>query len=101
MSDEEEGGIVEFDAVLGEKAYPDISSIPLEIEIDVVDIFRQPEAVLPFVQQAVERGGVKVVWMQEGIVNDEAAALAEAAGIEVIMDKCILKEHRKSNWVVR
>ncbi len=81
--------------VLGEKAYPDINAIPSEIKVDVVDIFRKPDAVLPFVEQAVARGGVKVIWMQEGIVNEEAADAARQAGIEVIMDKCILKEHRK------
>lgn len=81
--------------VLGEKAYPDIPSIPEDIKIDAVDIFRKPEAVMPFVLQAVQRDGVKIVWMQEGIVNETAAEVARQAGLEVIMDKCILKEHKR------
>jgi len=83
-----------LESVLGEKSYPDVSSIPAEISLDVVDIFRKPEAVIPYVEQAIARGGVKVVWMQEGIVNEEAAEIARQAGIEVVMDKCILKEHQ-------
>lgn len=80
--------------VLGEQSYPDLLSIPADIPLDVVDIFRRPEAVGPIVDQAIQRG-VKVVWMQEGVVNEEAAAKARAAGIEVIMDNCMLKEHMK------
>lgn len=83
------------ETVLGEKAYPDILSIPEDIKIDAVDIFRKPEAVMPFVLQAIQRDGVKIVWMQEGIVNETAAEVARQAGLEVIMDKCILKEHQK------
>lgn len=82
------------ESVLGEKSYPDISSIPPEIEVDVVDIFRKPEAVTPYVQQAVAKGA-GVIWMQEGIINEEAAQLARRAGLEVVMDQCILKEHQK------
>ncbi len=81
--------------VLGEKSYPDLHSVPAEIEIDVVDIFRRPEDVLPIVEQAVARQGVKIIWMQEGIVNEEAAEIARSAGIEVIMDRCMLKEHQR------
>lgn len=84
-----------LESVLGEKSYPDVSSIPAEIRLDVVDLFRKPEAVKPYVEQAAARGGVKVVWMQEGIVNEEAAEIARQAGIEVVMDRCILKEHQK------
>lgn len=84
-----------LDEVLGEKAYPDVSSIPGDIQVDVVDIFRKPEAVKPYVEQAAARGGVSVIWMQEGIVNEEAAQIAREAGMEVVMDRCILKEHQK------
>lgn len=84
------------DKVLGEQAYPEIKDIPPYITIDAVDIFRRAEAVLPIVEQVVARGGVKIVWMQEGVVNEEAAALARNAGIEVVMDKCMRKEHIKS-----
>lgn len=81
--------------VLGEKSYPDIASIPANVTVDAVDIFRKPDAVLAIVEQAVSRDDIKLIWMQEGIANDEAAELAEKAGKEVIMDKCMLKEHQK------
>lgn len=76
--------------VLGEKSYADLESIPFPV--DMVNIFRRPEAVPPFVDAAI-RIGAKSVWMQEGITHDEAAAKAAAAGLEVVMDRCLLKEH--------
>lgn len=76
----------------GEKCYPDLISIPEKV--DVVDIFRKPADVPPVVEDAV-RIGAKAVWMQEGIVNEEAAAKAKAAGMQVVMDKCMLKEHAR------
>ena len=78
--------------VNGEKCYPDLTSIPEKV--DVVDIFRKPADVLPVVEEAV-RIGAKVVWMQEGIVNEEAARRARDAGLLVVMDKCMLKEHSR------
>jgi len=78
--------------VNGEKCYPDLSSIPEKV--DVVDIFRKPADVLPVVEEAV-RIGAKAVWMQEGIVNEEAARKAREAGLQVVMDKCMLKEHSR------
>jgi uncharacterized protein len=78
--------------VLGEKCYPDLDSIP--DAIDIVDIFRRPEFVPEIVEAAI-RKGAKVVWMQEGVVHEEAAARAEAAGLKVVMDRCILKDHRR------
>ena len=78
--------------VNGEKCYPDLTSIPEKV--DVVDIFRKPADVLPVVEEAV-RIGAKAVWMQEGIVNEEAASKARAAGLQVVMDKCMLKEHSR------
>ncbi len=80
------------DRVLGETSYPDLLSVPERI--DVVDVFRRPEEVPPVVDQAI-RVGARAVWMQEGVVNEAAAARAEAAGLEVVMDRCILKEHRR------
>lgn len=74
----------------GKKCYPDLLSIPLKV--DVVDIFRRPEAVPPIVDEAIAIKA-KVVWMQEGIVNEEAAAKARDVGIEVVMDKCMKKEY--------
>ena len=78
--------------VLGEKAYATLDEIPEPV--DIVDIFRRSEFVLDIVDAAI-RIGAKCVWMQEGIVHEEAAAKARAAGLEVVMDHCILKEHRK------
>jgi predicted CoA-binding protein len=77
------------DKVVGEKAYPDLASIPVPVE--VVDIFRRPEDVPPVVEAAIAIGA-KAVWMQEGIVNEEAAARARKAGLTVIMDHCMRKE---------
>lgn len=74
----------------GEKCYPDLLSIPEKV--DVVDIFRRSEAVPPIVDEAIKIKA-KVVWMQEGIVNEEAAAKARDAGIEVVMDRCMKKEY--------
>jgi len=78
--------------VVGETGYPDLSSIP-EL-VDVVDIFRRPEYVPPIVEDAIKIGA-KAVWMQEGIVNEAAAARAEEAGLKVVMDHCMRKEHMK------
>jgi predicted CoA-binding protein len=78
--------------VLGEKCYPDLDSIP--DRVDVVDIFRRSEFV-PAIVEAAIRKGAKAIWMQEGVVNEEAAARAEAAGLAVVMDRCMLKDHRR------
>ena len=78
--------------VLGEKAYPDLASVPLPV--DIVDIFRRPEYVPEIVEEAI-RIGAKMVWMQEGVIHEDAAQAALAAGLEVVMDRCILKEHRR------
>ena len=78
--------------ILGEKSYPDLRSIPGKI--DVVDIFRKSEDVLPVVDEAIQTGA-KAVWMQEDIVNEPAAQKARSAGLLVVMDRCMLKEHRK------
>jgi predicted CoA-binding protein len=74
----------------GKKCYPDLLSIPSKV--DVVDIFRRAEAVPPIVDEAIKIKA-KAVWMQEGIVNEEAAAKARDAGIEVVMDRCMKKEY--------
>lgn len=78
--------------ILGKPSYPNLSSVPETIEI--VDIFRRSEEVMPIVEEAIKIGA-KVVWMQEGIVNEEAAAKARDAGLLVVMDKCMLKEHQR------
>jgi len=79
--------------VLGEKAYASLDEAPGPIEI--VDIFRRSEYVPEIVEAAIRRGA-KVVWMQEGVIHERAAARAREAGIEVVMDRCILKEHMRS-----
>jgi len=78
--------------ILGERCYPDLASIPESI--DVVDIFRRSEKVPPIVEEAI-RIGANAVWMQEGVINEEAAARARKAGLMVVMGKCMRKEHRK------
>ena len=77
--------------IMGEKAYPDLSSIP--DKVDVVQVFRKPEDVPPVVDEAIKIGA-KVVWMQEGIVNEEAAQKARDAGLKVVMDACMRVMHR-------
>ena len=78
--------------VLGERSYPRLEDVPLKI--DLVDIFRRAEFVPPVVDGAI-RAGAKVVWMQLGIVHEEAAEKARRAGLTVVMDACILMEHKK------
>ncbi len=77
---------------LGEKAYPDLHSIP--DNVDLVLLFRRSEEVPPFVDQAIEIGA-KAVWMQLGVINHPAAEIARKAGLEVVMDKCVASEHRR------
>jgi len=78
--------------ILGEKCYPDLASIPERVE--VVDIFRRSEDVMPVVDEAIKIGA-RAVWMQEGVINEEAVARARDAGLLVVMDKCMLKEHAR------
>jgi len=80
--------------IFGEKAYASLSEIPDEIEIDVVQIFRKPEDVPPIVEEAIKIGA-KVVWMQEGIVNEEAAKMAREAGLKVVMNVCMRATHKR------
>jgi predicted CoA-binding protein len=78
--------------ILGKKCYNSISEINAEIEI--VDIFRPSDQVLPFVQEAIKKKP-KVIWLQEGIHNSEAEELARKEGIKVIFNRCMLAEHRR------
>ena len=80
--------------ILGEQVYHSLSEIPREIRVDVVDIFRRSEDVPPIVEEAVQRG-IKVVWMQEGVIHKEASEKAEKAGLKVVMDRCMKKEHQR------
>ena len=76
--------------ILGRKVYPDLVSIPRKV--DVVQVFRPSSDVPPIVNQAIQIGA-KAVWMQQGISNPEAAELARAAGLLVVMDRCMRQEH--------
>jgi len=79
-------------SILGERCYPSLMALPEKV--DIVDIFRRSEDVANLVDEAIQIGA-KVVWMQEGVVNEEAAKKARDAGIEVIMDMCMKKEHQR------
>ena len=78
--------------ILGERCYPTLADIPDPVEI--VDVFRRAEFLPEIVEQAIAKGA-KVVWMQEGVVNQAAATRAEEAGLAVVMDRCLLKEHHR------
>lgn len=79
-----------YDAVLGRQCYPALGDIP--DAIDIVDIFRRPIYVLPVVEESIKIGA-KVIWMQLGIENEEAAALARSAGLQVVINRCLKIEH--------
>lgn len=78
--------------ILGEKVYHSLRDIPFAV--DIVDVFRRPEAVPPIAKEAVKIGA-KVLWLQEGVANPEAEAMARKAGLSVVSDRCMLKEHRR------
>jgi predicted CoA-binding protein len=78
--------------VLGEKAFATLDEVPGDV--DIVNVFRQARFVPEIVEAAIRRGA-KGIWMQEGVIHEEAARRAREAGLDVVMDRCILKEHRK------
>jgi hypothetical protein len=82
------------DEILGEKVYHSVSEIPKEITVEVVDIFRRSEDVPPVVEEAIQRAA-KAIWMQEGVIHKEAGEKAEKAGLKVVMDRCMKKEHQR------
>lgn len=77
--------------ILGEKSYPTLKDIP--DEVDVVDVFRRPEFVMPITEAAIEIGA-KAIWFQDGVDNHDAAMKAEQAGLLVVMDDCMLRQHQ-------
>jgi predicted CoA-binding protein len=81
-----------YDEILGEKCYPNLKAIPEPV--DIVDVFRKPEDCVPIAQDAVAIGA-KVLWLQLGVVNEEAARVAEAGGLEVVMDRCVKIEYAR------
>jgi hypothetical protein len=88
--------------ILGEKCYKDLLTLPFEVQktVEIVDIFRPSVDVMPIVEQAVQLrkmyGLPYVIWMQLGIVNEQAAESAQKAGLAVVMDKCIMQEYRRT-----
>ena len=81
-----------YDEVLGEKCYPNLKAIPEPA--DIVDVFRKSDDCVPIAQEAVAIGA-KVLWLQLGVVNEEAARVAEAGGLEVVMDRCVKIEYAR------
>ncbi len=79
--------------IMGRKSYPNVSSVP--DSIDIVDVFRPSSDVLAVVQDAVKKDGIKLVWMQLGIYNEEAEKLAREKGIKVVYNRCMLEEHQR------
>ena len=92
-----------YDQVMGERCYPDLAAARqgAAVAIDIVDCFRKSSEIVPIARDAIAIGA-KVLWMQLGIRNDEAAQLASAAGLEVVMDRCVKIEHARIlgglNW---
>jgi len=91
-----------IESSLGEKAYPDLEAAAAALaregsEIDLVNVFRAPEHV-PAIVADVIRLGIPRLWLQEDVIHPEAAAQAEAAGVNVVMDRCILKERMAAGW---
>lgn len=82
---------------LGEKAYPSLTEAARHEKIDIVDVFRRPDAVPAIVDEVIALG-LPALWLQETVVHEEAAQKARDAGIFVVMDRCILKEHQK-HWL--
>ena len=78
------------DFILGERSYKSLEDVPHEV--DIVNIFRKPKYVPHLMESAISIGA-KVVWLQEGVINEEAARRGKECGLDVIMDRCILKEH--------
>jgi uncharacterized protein len=83
-----------YDEILGMKCYPSVKSLPQSM--DIVDVFRNPDDLDELIDDVIVTGA-KVVWMQLNVVNDAAARKAEAAGLRVVMDRCIAVEHRRLN----
>jgi len=89
------------DEILGEKSYKSLLDVPAEVQktLEIVEVFRPSEEVLPIVEQTVHLkrlyGVLHVVWMQLGIINKQAAEIARKAGLTVIMDKCMMREHQR------
>lgn len=84
-----------FSSWEGIKSYPSLLDIPPDVKVDIVDVFRKPDTVIPVVNEA-SKIGAKVIWFQEGVVNETAANNAKKLGMAVVIDRCMMKEHYKS-----
>jgi hypothetical protein len=82
--------------VLGEKAYPDLLSIPKEIKVDIVDVFRRSDEVLPHLKEVLKRGGISTVWLQEGVGSQEAEDFAKKSDISLVSNFCMMEVHRNT-----
>ena len=82
------------DEVLGEKAYADLESIPesIQAQIDMVDVFRAPDKITPIIDACIALK-IPLIWLQDGVINEAEAARAQAAGITVIMDRCVYRDY--------
>jgi len=90
--------VYEGQQLFGEEIHPALASLPADIQVDMVDIFRRSDQVLPVVEEAIEQlvpRGLKTIWMQIGVINDAAAALAKAHGLKVVMNRCPKIEHQR------
>lgn len=81
-----------YETVLGQTCYPDLESIPEPV--DIVDVFQRPDRVMPISQSAIDMKA-RVLWMQLGVVNEEAAELAESKGLDVVMNRCVKIEYAR------
>ena len=82
-----------YDQILDQRCYPSLSDIPATLQIDMVNVFRRPEAVPGVVEEAI-RIGAKTIWMQVGVIHPQAAEEARQAGLTVVMDRCLMVEHQ-------
>jgi predicted CoA-binding protein len=82
--------------VFGIKSYSSILEVPNSVEINIVDIFRKPDQVIPIIEEVIKSKRKPVIWMQEGVGSPEAEEFAKKNGLEVVMDMCMMKEHKKS-----
>jgi hypothetical protein len=83
--------------VFGQKSYPNISSVPKDIPIDIIDIFRKSEEIIPVIQEIIDSGRQSIIWLQEGIDNPDAISLAQSHGFEITSGICLMKFHQQSS----
>ncbi len=82
--------------VFDQKSYPNISSIPQDINIDIIDIFRKSEEIIPIIQEIINSGRQSIIWLQEGIDNPDAVNLAQSHGLKITSGICLMKFHQQT-----